>query len=139
MQLILRREVKSDLRTLGTLYVDGRAFYTCEDTERGEGNPDTVSEWKVPGKSAIPLGAYEVQNTYSNRFKKILPQLMNVPGFTGVRIHSGNTEADTEGCILVGITRSAEGVQNSRYAMSLLQPIIQAALDRDEPVKLEIK
>ena len=77
------------------MYLDGRfGVLHLEDVVRqGE---------KVPGQTAIPEGIYTVQITFSNRFKRDLPLLLNVPNFEGIRIHPGNTDADTEGCILVG-------------------------------------
>lgn len=80
--------------TYGRLYVDGTYLCdTLEDMERME---------KVYGETAIPQGQYKMSLTYSPKFKRILPLIENVPGFTGIRIHSGNTTDDTSGCILVG-------------------------------------
>ena len=84
------------LRTciIGELSIDGIFFcYTLEDIERAV---------KVYGKTCIPKGSYNVITDYSTRFKKELPHILNVPNFDGVRIHGGNTDVDTLGCILVG-------------------------------------
>ena len=86
--------------TLSKLTTPLRSFWVLEDQVR-EVVGEPVSEWKVPGKTAIPAGRYKVLITFSNRFQKLMPQLMDVPGFTGVRIHAGNTAADTEGCLLL--------------------------------------
>lgn len=71
-------------------------------------------EEKVSGRTAIPAGKYETKMSFSNKFQRVLPILLHVPHFTGIRIHRGNTHEHTEGCILVGentkkgmITRSA--------------------------------
>ena len=81
-------------RTIGDLFLDGHLF--CQTLE------DKVREEKVYGQTAIPAGRYEVRGTYSKRFKVVMPQIMNVPGFEGIRIHSGNKPEHTEGCLLVG-------------------------------------
>src|SRR5574343_976097 len=95
MKLELIRHAIKDTYTIGKLFIDGTYFCdTLEDYVRaGE---------KVFGKTAIPTGTYDVQITYSNRFKQPMPLLIDVPGFSGIRIHPGNTAEDTHGCILVG-------------------------------------
>lgn len=94
-ELHLYRTIQTT-RTPGVLYFEGDKFCdTLEDQVREPGV-------KVPGATAIPAGRYEIRLTYSRRFKQVMPQLLNVPGFEGIRIHAGNTERDTEGCILVG-------------------------------------
>jgi hypothetical protein len=80
--------------------------YTLEDPVR-EIPGRHVETWKVAGNTAIPRGAYRLTVTRSNRFSAkaghdvYLPALEGVEGFAGVRIHGGNTAADTLGCILV--------------------------------------
>ena len=103
----LIRNYFSDKRTFGTFEVfrgDESIFkcYTCEDTVRGDGNPDTVLKWKVNGESAIPYGKYTCDFTYSNRFNRNMWAVENVPGFSGIRIHRGKNETWTEGCLLLG-------------------------------------
>ena len=128
MKLVLERDVKAPLFTLGKLYIDGQfAVFTCEDTMRQKpGIP--VEHWKRDGETAIPRGTYRVIITFSNRFKKHLPLLLDVPGFSGVRIHAGNTAGDTEGCILIGTGRVKAGVSNSRLAMSVFMPRLEEGL-----------
>ena len=82
-------------------------------------------ELKIPKKSAIPEGTYRVVTTYSLRFRKYLPLLVGVPGFEGVRIHSGNTSRDTEGCILVGHNLQVGKVLWSRITLEKLMKLIE--------------
>ena len=141
MNLLLTRNPSYLTCTTGSLYVDG-AFEcaTLEDVVREiAGVP--VARWKVKGKTAIPAGTYTVQLTFSNRFQKVMPQLLDVPGFEGVRIHPGNTDADTEGCILVGdlVAPGGESILQSRAAYNRLLPKIEQAITRAEPITLEIR
>ena len=137
MKLYLEREPSGVTCTISPLYVDD--VFECdilEDVVREvEGVP--VETWKQYGKTAIPRGTYEVKLTYSNRFKKITPQLINVSGFEGIRIHPGNTDVDTLGCLLPG-TRSGEAVINSRKAYDALFEKLKAAEDAGEPITMEV-
>lgn len=118
--------------TIGELSVDGQfECYTCEDTVRPNGT-------KVFGQTAIPAGTYNVLVTFSPHFDRPLPLLERVPDFEGVRIHPGNTPADTEGCLLVGKDRLAKSIGESRVAFDALFPKIQAALSSGDTVSLEI-
>jgi hypothetical protein len=100
----LRRRF-SDTETIGEFRIDGSFFcYTLEDPVRRE---------KIPGKTAIPPGRYRMVLTYSPRFKRELPGLQDVPGFTHILIHSGNGPEHTSGCVLLG-----EGVYNNRLTGS---------------------
>jgi len=104
MKLTLTRKYDYEDRTIGELFIDGvKLCDTLEDRERLFYNAlNKLTGTKIFGKTAIPTGTYEVVLTYSARFKKTLPLLLNVPQFTGIRIHTGNTPENTEGCILVG-------------------------------------
>lgn len=114
MELLLDRILMGDRRTIGRLLVDGeRLCYTLEDRVREDGV-------KVYGETAIPEGRYEIAMTYSPRFKTVLPLLLKVPGFEGIRIHAGNTEKDTEGCILVGFNLDGDYITSSRLALAAL-------------------
>jgi hypothetical protein len=119
MKLLLKRIHKTDISTIGELYIDGVfQCYTLEDIER---------DVKIKSETAIPKGKYKVMITLSNRFKKYMPLLLNVPNFEGVRIHSGNTNHDTEGCILVGQTRSKDFIGQSRKAFDKLFKKLETA------------
>lgn len=124
--------------TEGKLYVnDVFECYTVEDADRQL----EAGGVKIQNKTAIPKGIYKVIISMSNRFKKNLPLLLDVPGFEGVRIHSGNSSKDTEGCIIVGSINDKnddDWVGASKVAMSRLLPKIYDALAVKEPVTLEI-
>lgn len=112
MKLELKRIHKTENSTIGELFVNGVfECYTLEDKER---------EVKVQNETAIPKGTYKVIINRSNRFKIDLPLLLKVPNFEGVRIHSGNSNHDTEGCILVGKTRATDFIGSSRVAFKNL-------------------
>jgi hypothetical protein len=132
MKLLLVRDMPQPECTLGKLFIDG-AFecFTCEDVERPEGQ-------KVHGKTAIPRGTYRVVITRSNRFQRDLPLLLDVPNFEGIRIHPGNTAADTEGCILPGIERLPGRVLRSRDAFAEVFDAVRNAIHAGEPVEIEV-
>jgi hypothetical protein len=124
MILHLVRRYFSEVSTVGTLYVDGEfCCWTLEDRTR-EGP-------KVPGETAIPEGTYKVVITPSVRFKRDLPLLQEVPGFSGIRIHPGNTAEDTEGCILVGQYHEigSDAVGRSRLAFDALFAKLRQAVN----------
>lgn len=133
MNLHLERRQFTQESTLGQLFVDGWfECYTLEDYRRPDG------EAKVPGATCIPPGRYQVLLTMSAWFKKVLPLLVNVPGFEGIRIHGGNTAADTEGCILLGQMKGVDMVLASQSALRVFQPKVQAALDEGQEVWITI-
>lgn len=128
--------------TIGEMYDDrGFVCYTLEDVVRDlndlndDGDFNDDGEGKVYGKTAIPEGSYDVILSMSNKFKKLLPEILKVPGFKGVRIHSGNTENDTLGCILVGLTRGNNYIGNSRDAMKRLM----AKLEKADTISISIQ
>lgn len=121
MKIQIKRLYKTENSTIGELTIDGIfECFTLEDKERPV---------KIKGETAIPKGTYKVIINQSNRFKKLLPLLLNVPNFEGVRIHPGNTNHDTEGCILVGKTMSKDFIGQSRKAFEKLFKKMQAAND----------
>ena len=115
------RKVFTDKSTIGELFIEEDRFcYTLEDTCR--------AGMKIAGVTAIPAGTYQVVMTYSKRFQKVLPELLGVPGFTGIRIHAGNGPESTEGCILVGMRSGPDVVYDSQKAMANLMPEIESRL-----------
>jgi hypothetical protein len=133
MELELIRDIYAPTRTLGKLSINGvHECFICEDVVRRDGT-------KVHGKTAIPAGRYQIKITLSNRFKRELPILLNVPNFEGIRIHSGNHEGHTEGCLLPGKTRNESGVFSSVLATNELILKIRNAITDGQEVWITIK
>lgn len=136
MKISVVRKYFTEHTTIGELLLNDEFFcYTLEDKDRRleEGGD------KVYGETAIPRGTYQVLITYSNRFKQLMPLLVDVPLFDGVRIHAGNTFNDTHGCILVGYKQGTDSIGNSRAAYNDLLKHIEEALDRGQDVTIEVK
>ena len=134
MELTLNRIFLGSSATIGELYVDREHIAdTLEDRVRPEGE-------KVYGKTAIPEGTYEMVLSYSPRFKKILPEILNVPNFTGIRIHCGNSSADSSGCILVGTWdgEKEDWISDSKIAFNELMSLLQKAADNKEKITITI-
>lgn len=141
MKLTLKRIALRPAYTIGKLYIDDVYFCdTLEDTVRDTNKSGKFDngEQKIKGKTAIPYGTYEIKWTYSPRFKKYTPQLMNVPSFEGIRVHAGNTSADTEGCLILGENKQVGKVLNSRATINKFYPIIKEACSNGK-VTIEIK
>jgi hypothetical protein len=136
---VLRREPSRDGATIGSLFVEGRWFcWTLEDVVREvPGVP--VSQWKQYGLTAIPRGRYRLIVTMSKRFGRGTPLLVNVPGYDGIRIHAGNTEADTIGCILVGQDRTVNTVLKSRPVEKAITSLVMDAAHRGDTVFLTVE
>ena len=118
MKLTVERFKFLETCTIGKLFIDGvdAGIFTLEDKCR-EVTGQPVASWKVPGATAIPVGTYKVIIDFSEHFQKDFPHILNVPGFDGIRIHAGNSDLDTDGCILVGKTwAGGDFVGNSRDA-----------------------
>jgi len=130
MRMELVREPSSLDCTLGSLYVNGE--FECFTLE------DVVRPTKIKHETAIPEGTYKVDITWSNRFQKPMPLVFDVPNFEGIRIHSGNTKANTSGCILVGKTKGKDRIDQSQEAFLRLYHMIEDALRMEEDITLEI-
>lgn len=131
MNLTLKREESTKHSTPGKLYVDGKfECYTLEDVVRPE---------KIKGETAIDAGTYKIIIDLSNRFKRHLPLLLDVPNFSGVRIHPGNTDRDTEGCILVGDSPAVDFLGSSRVAFDRLFSKMQNARKANETIAITIE
>lgn len=134
MKLQLKRRHKGPDYTIGSLYVNG--VYLCDTLE--DKVRDIPREGKIPGKTAIPAGEYKVILSYSPRFKRELPRLLNVPYFDGILIHRGNTPNHTEGCILVGENKIKGQVVNSTQYEVKLVSMLREAASRGEAITITI-
>jgi hypothetical protein len=120
--------------TIGQLYINEEYFcFVLEDVVRyGQ---------KIPGETAIPYGTYPITMETSPRFGPDCLTVRNVPDFTGIRIHSGNTAADTEGCLIVGYQLTEQDIikpGTTKTALSDLKAVVKKAIDSGEKVQLEI-
>jgi len=146
MELTITRELFFPHSTIGSLEIGG-AFEcdTLEDYDRGLHQTDPIERIKaekVPGRTAIPYGRYEVTIDMSVRFQQRMIHILNVPGFEGIRMHAGNTEHDTEGCPLTGRADRRRGSiigGTSRQAIARVFSKVDQAILRKEKVFLTIK
>ena len=149
MEVIVTRIFKGETFTIGELTVNGEYICdTLEDKVRPlpdmcpytSKNESCNCKEKVYGKTAIPNGTYELKLTYSNKFKKILPEILNVPHFLGIRIHTGNSASDSEGCILVGKWDgvTVNWISNSRDCFTKLMDLLNNVSDK-ESITITIK
>lgn len=149
MELVLNRILKTNDYTIGEFSVDGK--YLCDTIEDAvrplpESCPNTPKgiackcKEKVYGKTAVPAGTYKVKLGYSNRFRRILPQVLDVPHFLGILIHTGNSNKDTEGCIIVGTWdgKTENWVSNSRKNFNKLFDMLKQADKNVEDITITI-
>lgn len=143
MELLLVRDTFTDTSTTGVLTIDGKDFgFALEDVDRGLTSDMPLAEIqqrKVKGKTAIPTGRYEVRATWSPRYGRMMPEVCGVPGYKGIRIHSGNDAEDTEGCLLPGKTRAKNRVYTSAKYATWLETQILLALGQGQQVWLTIR
>lgn len=146
MNLKQIRKFKGDEYTISDFYIDNvKLCNICEDPVRilvdknKDGDFDDAGEGKIYSNTAIPAGKYEIIITYSNRFKKYLPLLLNVPGYDGIRMHPGNSAVDTAGCLLPGINDIKGRVSQSvKYFTIIFDKISNALNVKHEKVYIEI-
>jgi len=145
MNLILFRPWKQSTYTIGKLFIE--QTFICNTLEppvrdlkdlNNDGDYGDPGEGKIYGHTAVPQGKYRITLTWSEKFKRILPLLNGVKGFDGVRIHPGNSIADTAACILPGENKEKGRVLNSAYYVRFLMEKISEALDRSERVFITI-
>ena len=131
-----------DLEGDGGLKGDGGLQPFCDTLEPPRRNLLNGGKWdkrlKVKGMTAIPEGRYLMRFTYSPKFGKRLFQLMDVPLFDGIRIHSGNSVKDTQGCILVGNNTKVGRLENSRAVLFKLEMMLKGFQGPDDLVFITI-
>lgn len=136
MNIQLKRIAKRDVYTIGKLYINGEYFCdTIEDKDRGldQSMPvNDIKKKKIYGQTAIPTGTYGLVIDYSSRFKKKMAHILNVPGYDGIRIHTGNTADDSLGCIIVGQNKVVGKVINSKVTYNKLFSILQEACNKEK-------
>jgi len=142
MKLRLERRYLGPLYTIGSLFIDGLYFCdTIEDKVRDfnkDGDLLDPGEDKVYGETAIPYGKYDVELSMSPKFKRLLPMVLNVRHFTGIRIHRGNTARDSHGCILPGENKVKGKVINSTPYEKEIVKLMKEATKRGEPIDIQI-
>jgi len=132
MLLRVTRQIFDDVCTIGTMEVDGVfECYTLEPTTRP---PEAL---KVFGHTAIPYGSYNVSISFSGHFQRDMPLVEDVPNFSEIRIHPGNVASNTEGCCLVGESKSKDEILQSVAAFEPLFSKIKAALSSGDKVTIE--
>ena len=143
MELLLKRKFKGDTYTIGDLFINGTFFCnTLEDKVRilpllCPDTPQNITcrcKEKQYAQTAIPYGTYKVTMEKSPRFKRVLPYLHDVPHFLGILIHSGNTDKDSAGCVIVGFNTEKGRVTNSRATSDRLNEI----LSKEQNITIEI-
>ena len=127
MKIKVDRIYKGESYTIGRMYLNGEYF--CDTLE------DAIRPVKIPNETAIPAGTYKVEVTYSPRFKRNLPLLIDVPNYTGIRIHEGSNKDRTSGCILVGFNTSKGILSDSRKISDQLTEKLKSL---SEPIEIEI-
>ena len=127
MKIKVDRIYKGESYTIGKMYLNGEYF--CDTLE------DAIRPVKIPNETAIPAGIYKVEVTYSPRFKRNLPLLVDVPNSTGIRIHNGSNKDHTSGCILVGFNTSKGILSDSRKISDQLTEKLKSL---SEPIEIEI-
>lgn len=133
MKLFLQREEFTKNSTIGKLYIDNEFFcYVLEDCDRGLDQSMSALEIKarkIFGVTAIPTGTYKVITSMSARMKRLLPEVLGVTGFTGIRIHRGNYASDSLGCLIVGMRKAYDSVFDSTIAETALMRKLKGEKD----------
>ena len=143
MEIRVKRIARKDGYTIGRMSLNDEYFCdTLEDTDRGLNSTMSVDEIltkKIKAQTAIPTGKYDVILTFSPKFKRVLPLLLNVKGYEFIRIHAGNLPSSTEGCLLVGENKERGKVLNSRATLEKLMPLFFECEKKKEKVTIPIE
>jgi len=135
MKITVKREFFSDTETLGTMFINDKFFcYTLEDYDRKlkqNQSSSEIAQEKIYGKTAIASGDYRVILSISNRFKRLMPEVLNVKGFAGIRIHGGNTHLNTDGCVLVAKNRFVDKLSTFGKIRNWIQGTMEGQLTRE--------
>lgn len=142
LKITVVRKILNECDTIGDLYVSypedpDTLNFVCNTLEDKVRNPKGTKKEnfkKVYGETAIPYGTYRVVITYSNAFKKNLPEILNVPLYEGIRIHTGNHKDDTFGCLLLGdspkISQTKSWIYNSKVNYNKFIKILEPAIKK---------
>lgn len=154
MNILVTRIAKKSNYTIGKLYIDDKYYCdTIEDKDRNLNNAMSskeIKKTKVNNKTAIPTGTYDVTlKTKSPKYSKsqtfvkycnaYMPRILNVPGFDGILLHTGNTAEDSSGCIILGYNKQIGKVVNSMDAFKKVYPILKKASDEGQRISITIK
>lgn len=137
MRITVKRAYKKPNYTIGKMYIDG--VYFCDTLEDAVRELGKDGKGKIPNETAIPAGTYQVVVTQSPKFKRLLPAILGVLFFEGIRIHAGNTAKDTSGCILVGRNTSVGRLSESRKYENELTSLIQQATANKQRIYITIE
>ena len=142
LHLTLFRKWKNTEYTIGQLFAGGRLICnTVEDSDRGLNmymKEAEIKRIKIQNETAIPVGTYKLAVSVSTKFKRKLIEVLNVPGYSGIRFHKGNTAKDSAGCIIPGENKVKGGVINSTHYEELLTSMVESALNNKEETYLTI-
>ena len=146
LEFSLVRKYFNEEYTIGKLSADNE--YLCETIEdkvrdlqdrNHDGDFTDEGEGKIYGQTAIPYGRYRILFSYWKKHKRLCPLLQEVPGFTGIFIHAGNSAKDSEGCILPGENKEKGQVLYSRYHLNIIEGLIRTAIFEGKEVWITIK
>jgi hypothetical protein len=143
MEILIQRNTRTATSVIGDLTIKDNVFkcVTLEDTDRNlhsEMSLKVIKDIKIPKKTAIPRGRYQVAFVWSNRFQMQMPCLLGVPGFDGIYLHIGNYAGDTEGCILVGTVKKVDKIEGSTKKYNELRALLTKRL-KEEKIFITIK